>query len=73
MATQGRRHRQSGSPLEYHTGHGGRCRSEIGKAGAQMAVQIARRRFTVEGYERIAEAGILREDDRVELIDGEIV
>jgi Uma2 family endonuclease len=38
-----------------------------------MAVEIARRRFTVDEYHRMGEAGILREDDRVELIDGEIV
>ncbi len=34
---------------------------------------VARWRFTVEDYERMAEAGILDEDDRVELIDGEVV
>ena len=34
---------------------------------------IARRRFTVHEYHRMAEAGILHEDDRVELIEGEIV
>lgn len=38
-----------------------------------MAVPIERRRFTVSEYERMAEAGILGEDDRVELIEGEIV
>lgn len=38
-----------------------------------MAVPIERRRFTTAEYERMAEAGILGEDDRVELIEGEIV
>lgn len=32
-----------------------------------------RRRFSVEEYHRMGEAGILPEDERVELIDGEIV
>jgi Uma2 family endonuclease len=30
-------------------------------------------RFTVDDYHRMAKAGILREDDRAELIDGEVV
>ena len=38
-----------------------------------MAVQLTRRRFTVDEYHWMARVGILREDDRVELIDGEIV
>lgn len=38
-----------------------------------MAVEIARRRFTVEEYERMGETGILGPQDRVELIDGEVV
>ncbi len=38
-----------------------------------MAVQIQRRSFTVEEYYKMAQAGILSEDDRVELLDGEIV
>jgi len=38
-----------------------------------MSVQIARRSFTVDEYYRMAEAGILAEDDRVELLDGEVV
>jgi len=32
-----------------------------------------RRKFTIEEYYRMAEAGILHEDDRLELIEGEIV
>jgi Uma2 family endonuclease len=38
-----------------------------------MSVQLLKRRFTVEEYYRMAEAGILSPDERVELIDGEIV
>lgn len=38
-----------------------------------MASEPTTRRFTVEEYNRMAEAGILGEDDRVELLDGEIV
>jgi Uma2 family endonuclease len=37
-----------------------------------MTVQIVRRQFTVDDYYRMLDAGILSEDDRVELIDGEI-
>jgi Uma2 family endonuclease len=38
-----------------------------------MAVQLQRHLFTVDEYHRMAQAGIFAEDDRVELIDGEIV
>ncbi len=38
-----------------------------------MSTDLRRRRFTVDDYYRMAEAGVLREDDRVELIEGEIV
>ncbi|RMF93185.1 MAG: Uma2 family endonuclease, partial [Nitrospinota bacterium] len=36
-----------------------------------MGVLLSRRLFTVEEYHRMAQAGILHEDDRVELIAGE--
>ena len=38
-----------------------------------MSLPLARYRFTVDDYYRLAQAGILGEDDRVELIEGEIV
>ena len=34
---------------------------------------VARRQFTVIEYQRMAQSGILHEDDRLELIDGEIL
>jgi Uma2 family endonuclease len=38
-----------------------------------MAVVLKKRRFTIEEYDRMAEAGVLSPEDRVELIEGEIV
>ena len=38
-----------------------------------MAIEVSRRLFTVHEYHRMVDAGILHEDDRVELIRGEIV
>jgi Uma2 family endonuclease len=38
-----------------------------------MAVEISRRLFTVHDYHKMVDAGILCEDDRVELIRGEIL
>ncbi|MGB3848676.1 MAG: Uma2 family endonuclease [Tunicatimonas sp.] len=38
-----------------------------------MTTDVARRLFTINEYHRMAEAGILHEDDRTELIHGEII
>jgi Uma2 family endonuclease len=38
-----------------------------------IAASPGRRLFTVDEYERLGEIGILTEDDRVELIEGEII
>lgn len=37
-----------------------------------MTVQSLRRRFTVTDYHKMIDAGIFQEEDRVELLDGEI-
>jgi Uma2 family endonuclease len=38
-----------------------------------MSTELRRRPFTVDEYHRIAEAGVFGEDDRVELLEGEII
>lgn len=38
-----------------------------------LPAEVERHRFTVEEYHRMGEAGIFGEDDRVELVEGEIV
>jgi len=38
-----------------------------------MAMLMPRRRFTVDEYEQMVVSGILHEDDRVELVAGEII
>jgi Uma2 family endonuclease len=38
-----------------------------------MAVALQRRPFTADEFERMAEAGIFDEDERIELLEGEIV
>jgi Uma2 family endonuclease len=38
-----------------------------------MAIALRRRRFTLDEFHRMGETGILGEDDRVELIEGEII
>ena len=38
-----------------------------------MSVAVTRRRFTIDDCQRMEDAGLLRAEDRVELIDGEFV
>lgn len=38
-----------------------------------MAAEVLRRTFTVDEYHQMIEAGVLTEDDRVELLEGEII
>jgi Uma2 family endonuclease len=38
-----------------------------------MALTVTRRRFTADEFQQMGRAGILRREDRVELIDGEVV
>ena len=38
-----------------------------------MAMPLAAHRFTVDEYQRMGQAGVFHEDDRVELIDGQVV
>lgn len=38
-----------------------------------MEAQVLRRLFSVDEFHQMAEAGVFREDDRLELLDGEIV
>jgi Uma2 family endonuclease len=40
---------------------------------SDMAFEYKLREFTVDEYHRMAEAGVLRDDERVELLDGAIV
>jgi Uma2 family endonuclease len=38
-----------------------------------MVVQLAKRRFNISKYHQVNQARILTEDDRVELVNGEII
>jgi Uma2 family endonuclease len=48
-------------------------RAPLPERATQAAVCLPRRAFTVAEVERMAEVGLLHEDDRVELIGGELV
>jgi Uma2 family endonuclease len=47
--------------------------SSVRRQSSNVVAPPARRPFTVAEYDRLIAAGILQEDERVELIDGEIV
>jgi Uma2 family endonuclease len=38
-----------------------------------MSSKVAAKRFTVDEFQRMAQAGVFDEDDRLELLDGEII
>lgn len=38
-----------------------------------MTVQLLRKKFTVAEFQQMAETGIIKDEDRLELIDGEII
>lgn len=40
---------------------------------AIQTVQVQRKQFTVDEYDQMIKAGVLHEDDRLELIEGEII
>jgi Uma2 family endonuclease len=42
-------------------------------AAVQLDPRLERRRFTLEEYERMIEIGLFREDERLELIEGELI
>ena len=46
---------------------------EIRQRCHEVGTDLQRRRFTADEYHRMAETGVLCHDDRVELVDGEIV
>jgi Uma2 family endonuclease len=41
--------------------------------GALRSATVTRRRLTADEFERMVETGIIREDERVELVDGELI
>ena len=43
------------------------------RGNPQVAIQLATRRFSVREYRRMIDAGVLAEDEHVELLDGAIV
>jgi Uma2 family endonuclease len=45
----------------------------VGKASELAAATLPRRKFTREEYHRLAQSGILREEERTELIEGDIL
>jgi Uma2 family endonuclease len=58
----------------YHLGAGARSQSvKSQRAWVIMSVQFQKHYFTIDDYHRMAKGGVFSEDDRVELIEGEVV
>ena len=47
--------------------------SLLNRGGIAVSAPLRTHNFTVDEYHRMAEAGVFREDDRIELIDGQVV
>jgi Uma2 family endonuclease len=45
----------------------------MSQRGEQVAIELTPRRFTAAEYHQMIEAGVFGQDERLELIDGEIV
>lgn len=65
---------QAGRVPQAEQGGAGRLRPEGRKVIQEVSeAEVAKHRFTVEEFRKMGEAGIFGEDDRVELVEGEIV
>jgi len=66
--------RRGSLQLRYPVWHNRRCMNSLVRQMTTMAAEgLPRRRFTVAELEQMTAAGILQEDERIELIGGEVV
>ena len=68
-----RRNRERGSPVRIHVPAARDDGILDRMVGDHVATGGGRRRFTADEYHRMADVGILSADERLELIDGEIL
>src|SRR5262245_9761101 len=55
---------------DLHVSRRGKHERKLGRA---MQIEVTKKHFTVDEYERMAEVGILGPEERTELVDGEII